>query len=192
MEDVSTTIILFYCFSYSSQEKVENVSAVTILFLLLWIFKSRESEGRRAIAMLFTWIWVLKSRQSRGRLSYKGTFSIALDIQIKRMCRTSQLLPYFSIALGTRVKRTWRTSQLLTYFIGCSGYSSQEKVENVSAVSILFLLLWVFKSRENEGRLSYYNVFYMDFGTQVKRKWRTPQLLPCFFSNASGTQIKRK
>ena len=104
----------FLLLSYSSQEKVENVSAVTILFLLLWVFKSRESEGRRAIAMLFTWIWVLKSRQSRGRLSYKGTFSIALDTQIKRMCRTSQPLPYFSIALGTRVKRTWRTSQLST------------------------------------------------------------------------------
>ena len=65
----------FYYFGSSSHEKVKDVWAIT---------------------MLFIWIWVLKSRQSGGRLSYKGTFSIALDTQVKRKCRTSQLLSYFS------------------------------------------------------------------------------------------------
>ena len=88
--------------------------------------------------MLFTWIWVLKSRQSGGRLSYKGTFSIALDTQVKRKCRTSQLLSYFSIALGTQVKRKWRISNLLLYFFCYFVYPNQERVEGVPCIIILF------------------------------------------------------
>ena len=171
----------FYCLVYLSHEKVEDVSSIITLFLVLWVLTSRESGGRLNPYHTFRLLWVLKSRESGGRLSYERTLSIALDTQVKRKCRTSQLLSYFFYCFGYSSQEKVEDVSTLSYFIGCSGYSSQEKVENVSAVIILFILLWVFKSRENEGRLNYYNTFYMDVGAEVTRKWRKPQLLSYFF-----------
>ena len=103
-------------------------------------------EEASAIIILFLMLWVLKSRESATRLSYYHTSSIAL---------------------GTQGKRKWRIYQLLSYLCFCFGYSS---VEDVSAIIILVLLLWVLKSRESEGRLKYYYTFSNALDTQVKRK----------------------
>ena len=72
-------------------------------------------------------------------------------------------------------------------------------MEDVSAIIILFLLLWVLKSRESGGRLnyyyfflwiwvfkcegclSYYHIFAIALGAPVKLKWRTSQPAPYFF-----------
>jgi len=104
-------------------------------------------------------------------------------------------------------------STIIKRFYYWFGYSRQEKGEDVSAIIILVLSLWVLKSRESGGRLQYYHSFSNSLGTGVKRKWRTSQLLSyllyCFgysnhekvedvsniiilFSNALGTQVKRK
>ena len=96
----------------------------------------------------------------------------------------------------------WRTSQLLSYLFYCFGCSNQEKVKDVSNIIILFLMLWVLKWRESEGRLndchtflllsvlkirengehlSSYYTFSNAFDLQVKRKSRASQLFSYFF-----------
>ena len=105
------------------------------------------------LIILFLMLWVLKSRESEGRLNY---------------CHT------FSIALGTHVKRKWVTSQLLLYFLHCLGYSSHEKVEDVSSIIIFLLVLCVLKSRESEGHLKYYNTFYTVRGVNADN-WKLMQ-----------------
>ena len=160
MEAASAIIILFYCFWYSSQEKLEDVSTIILLFsnnlgiqvkrtwrtsqLLSYFFscfgcsRQEKVEDVWALIILVLMPWVLKSRESEGRLNY---------------CHT------FSIALGTHVKRKWVTSQLLSYSFYCLVYLSHEKVEDVSSIIILFLVLWVLKSRESGGRLNHYHTF---------------------------------
>ena len=174
-----------------------------------------------AIALFFTWILVLKSRESGERLSYYHTFSngsgrkvedVSTRLWILKARESEERLNYchtFSIALGTQV---WRTSQLLSYLFYCFGCSNQEKVKDVSNIIILFLMLWVLKWRESEGRLndchtflllsvlkirengerlSSYYTFSNAFGLQVKRKSRASQLSHTF-SIALGLQVKRK
>ena len=63
VEAASAIIILFYCFGYSSQEKMEDISTIIQFFQIFWVFKSRESGGRH---------------------SHYHTFSIALGAHIKR------------------------------------------------------------------------------------------------------------
>ena len=141
-----------------------------ILFLVLWVLTSRESGGRLNYYHTFLLLFVLKSRESRERLSCHHTVSITLGLQ---------------------VTTKWRASALLQCFLYRFWYSSHEKVEDASAIIILFLMLWVLKSRESATRLSYYHTFSIALGTQVKRKWRTSQLFYTL-SVALGTQAKRK
>ena len=94
-------------------------------------------------------LWVLKSRESQGRLSYYHTF---LLLWVLKSRETGGCLNYYTIVF----KYFW--------------YSSQENVEDVTAIIILFLLLWVLTSRESEVRLSSYHTFSDALGTQVKRK----------------------
>ena len=74
-------------------------------------------EDISSTIMLFLLLWALKSRESGGRLSYDHTFSNTLNIQVQRQ---------------------WRASQRLLYFFSCFGFSSQEKIEDVSAVILHF------------------------------------------------------
>ena len=82
--------------------------------------------------------------------------------------------------LGIQVTRKWRTPQPLSYFFYCFGCSHQEKVKYAWTLIILFLMLWVLKSRESEGRLNYCHTFSIALGTQIKIKWVT-SLLSYFF-----------
>ena len=100
-------------------------------------------EDVSAITRLFLWLGVLKSRESGGCLSY---------------CHTS------SVALGIQVKRKWRTSQLVPYF-----FSSHEKVEGVSAIIIVFLLLWTLKWEKVE-HVSANSYFFYYFGHSSREK----------------------
>ena len=125
----------FYCFGYSS---VEDVSAIIILVLLLWVLKSRESEGRLNDCHTFLLLSVLKIRENGKHLSSYYTLSNAFGLQVKRKPRSSQLF---------------------AYFFYCFWSSSQEKVKDVSAILIVFLLLRVLKSRESEPPPSYNHTF---------------------------------
>ena len=129
---------LFYCFGYSNQEKVKDVSNIIILFLMLWVLKWRESEGRLNDCHTFLLLSVLKIRENGEHLSSYYTFSNAFGLQVKRKSRASQLF---------------------SYFFYCFWSSSQEKVKDVSAILIVFLLLRVLKSRESEGPPSYNHTF---------------------------------
>ena len=104
---------------------------------MLWALKWRESEGRLSDYHTFLLLWVLKTREHRERIN---TY-------------------YFSNAFGLQVKRKWRTSQLFSYFFYCFWSSSHEKVKDVSAILIVFLLLRVLKSRESEPPPSYNHTF---------------------------------
>ena len=101
---------------------------------------------------------VLESRESGGRLNY---------------CHT------FSIALGTQVKRKWRTSIIILLPM-LWVLKSRESGGRLNYYHT-FLLLWVLKSRESGGRLNYYHTCSIALGTEVKRKWRTSQLLSYLF-----------
>ena len=154
MEDVSTIIILSYCFSYSSQEKVENISAFIILCLLFWVFKSRDIEGRltellqcflsgfgysshdkvedvSAIKIRFLLLWILKSRESAGRPNYYHTFLLLWVLESRERGGHLNCQHSLSVALGTQAKRKSRTSQLLAYCLYYFGSSSHEKVKDV-------------------------------------------------------------
>ena len=52
-------------------------------------------------------------------------------------------------------------SAIIIVVFYCLGHSSQEKVEDVSAIIILVLSLCVSKSRESGGRLSYHHAFLL-------------------------------
>ena len=91
VKDVSTIVILFYCLAYSRYEKMENASALIILFLMLLVFKSRENRGHLNYLILFLLLLVFKSRESEGRLSYSHSFPFASGAQVKRKWKTSQL-----------------------------------------------------------------------------------------------------
>ena len=129
---------LFYCFGCSNQEKVKDVSNIIILFLMRWVLKWRESEGRLNDCHTFLLLSVLKIRENGEHLSSYYTFSNAFGLQVKRKSRASQLF---------------------SYFFYCFWSSSQEKVKDVSAILIVFLLLRVLKSRESEGPPSYNHTF---------------------------------
>ena len=155
---------------------MEDVSAIIILFLLLWVFKPRERRTSQLLSylfycfgwsnqekvkdasniiILFLMLWVLKWRESEGRLNDCHTFLLLSVLKIRE--NGEHLSSYYT-------------------FSNAFWSSSQEKIEGVSTILILFLLLLVFKSRESEGRLSYSHSFPFASGTQVKRKWTTSHL----------------
>ena len=133
---------LFYCFGYPSQAKVEDASASTILFLLLWVLRSWKSVGRLTYYKCFLVLLLLKSRERGwGFICYHT----------------------FPITFGIRFKRKWRTSQLSQFFCHFGG-PSQEEAEDIWVISI-FSVLWILKSRESGGRLSYYHNFPVTLGS---------------------------
>ena len=104
-------------------------------------------------------LWVLKWRESEGRLNDCHTFLLLSVLKIRE--NGEHLSSYYtcSNAFGLQVKRKSRASQLFLYFFYCFWSSSQEKVKDVSAILIVFLLLRVLKSRESEGPPSYNHTF---------------------------------
>ena len=118
-------IILFYCFGYSSQEKVEDISTIIHFFKYVGYSSQEKVEDVSAIIILFS--NALCTQVKRRRVSYHHTCSIAL---------------------GTQVKRKWRTPQLVPYFFYCFGCSGREKMQGVSLILIVSNTFCLFKSKE--------------------------------------------
>ena len=72
-----------------------------------------------AVIIRFPLLWVFDSRESEGLLGYHSS----------------------SGTLGVQVRRKWRTFEYLVFF-SILWILSREKVEDVSAIIILFPLLW--------------------------------------------------
>ena len=77
-------IILFYCFGYSSQEKVEDISTIIHFFKYVGYSSQEKVEDATAIIILFLLLWVLTSKESEVRLNSYHTLSDALGTQVKR------------------------------------------------------------------------------------------------------------
>ena len=82
----------------------------------------------------------------------------------------SQLLSYFLLLWVLKSRETGGRLNYYPIVFKYFGYSSQEKVEEATAIITLFLLLWVLTSRESEIRLNSYHTLSDALGTQVKRK----------------------
>ena len=80
-----TIIILFYCFGYSNQEKMEDLSTIILICFKYFGYSSQENvEDVTAIIILFLLLWVLTSRESEVRVASYHTFSDALGTEVKR------------------------------------------------------------------------------------------------------------
>ena len=139
---------LFYCFRYSSQEKVVDLSTLLIVPVLLWVLKSRASGGRLSYYHSFFYCFGYSSQEKVEDIStiihffkYVGYSSqekvedataiiilfLLLWVLTSRESEV-RLNSYHTLsdALGTQVRRKWSTSQLLSYFFYCFGYSHQD------------------------------------------------------------------
>ena len=90
------------------------------MFLVLFVYLSQEKEDEAlAVIIRFPVLLVFDSRESEGLLGYHSS----------------------SGTLGVQVRRQWRTFEYLAFF-SVLWILSREKVEDVSAIIILFPLLW--------------------------------------------------